>query len=140
MSVSFEELLDKNLGTVTMKPGSLLTGIVIDILETHVIVHVGLKSEAAVAIHEFVNEKGKIDLKVGDEVQLLLEAIEDGHGNTRVSREKAIKQEVWKRIEDCLNGESTVNGLITGQVKGGMTVDIQGVKACLLYTSPSPRD
>jgi len=131
MSASFEELLDKNLNTVTMKPGSLLTGIVIDILETHVIVHVGLKSEAAVAIQEFVNEKGEIDLKVGDEVQLLLEAIEDGHGNTRVSREKAIKQEVWKRIEDCLNGETTLNGLITGQVKGGMTVDIQGVKAFL---------
>jgi len=131
MSASFEELLDKNLSTVTMKPGSLLTGIVIDILETHVIVHVGLKSEAAVAIQEFANEKGEIDLKVGDEVQLYLDAIEDGHGNTRVSREKAIKQEVWKRIEDCLNGETTLNGLITGQVKGGMTVDIQGVKAFL---------
>ena len=131
MSVNFEELLDRNLSTVTMKPGSLLTGIVIDILETHVIVHVGLKSEAAVAIQEFVNEKGKIDLKVGDEVQLFLEAIEDGHGNTRVSREKAIKQEVWKRIEDSLNTETTLNGLITGQVKGGMTVDIQGVKAFL---------
>ena len=131
MSLNFEELLDKNLSTVTMKPGSLLTGIVIEILDSHVIVHVGLKSEAAIAIQEFVNEKGEIDLKVGDEVQLLLEAIEDGHGNTRVSREKAIKQEVWKRIEDCLKGESTLNGLITGQVKGGMTVDIQGIKAFL---------
>jgi len=131
MSVSFEELLDKNLNTVTMKPGSLLTGIVIDILETHVIVHVGLKSEATVAIQEFVNEKGEVDLEVGDEVQLYLEAIEDGHGNTRVSREKAIKQEVWKRIEDCLSTENPLNGLITGQVKGGMTVDIQGVKAFL---------
>ena len=131
MSLNFEELLDKNLSTVTMKPGSLLTGIVIDILDSHVIVHVGLKSEAAIAIQEFVNEKGEINLKVGDEVQLLLEAIEDGHGNTRVSREKAIKQEVWKRIEDCLKGESTLNGLITGQVKGGMTVDIQGIKAFL---------
>ena len=131
MSLNFEELLDKNLSTVTMKPGSLLTGIVIDILDSHVIVYVGLKSEAAIAIQEFVNEKGEIDLKVGDEVQLLLEAIEDGHGNTRVSREKAIKQEVWKRIEDCLKGESTLNGLITGQVKGGMTVDIQGIKAFL---------
>jgi len=131
MSASFEELLDKNLNTVTMKPGSLLTGIVIDVLETHAIVHVGLKSEAAIAIQEFANEKGEIDLKVGDEVQLYLEAIEDGHGNTRVSREKAIKQEVWKRIEDCLKGETTLNGLITGQVKGGMTVDIQGVKAFL---------
>jgi len=131
MSASFEELLDQNLNTVTMKPGSLLTGIVIDILETHAIVHVGLKSEAAIGIQEFANEKGEIDLKVGDEVQLYLEAIEDGHGNTKVSREKAIKQEVWKRIEDCLNGETTLNGLITGQVKGGMTVDIQGVKAFL---------
>ena len=63
MSVNFEELLDKNLSTVTMKPGSLLTGIVIDILETHVIVHVGLKSEAVVAIQEFVNEKGKDKFK-----------------------------------------------------------------------------
>tara|TARA_Y100001960_G_scaffold331940_1_gene430708 strand:+ start:6107 stop:7786 length:1680 start_codon:yes stop_codon:yes gene_type:complete len=131
MSVNFEELLEKNLSTVTMKPGSLLTGIVIDILETHAIVHVGLKSEASIQIQEFANEKGEIDLKKGDEVQLYLEAIEDGHGNTRVSREKAIKQEVWKRIEECLNGETTVNGLITGQVKGGMTVDIQGVKAFL---------
>ena len=131
MSLNFEELLDKNLSTVTMKPGSLLTGIVIDILDSHVIVHVGLKSEAVIPIQEFVNEKGEMDLKVGDEVQLLLEAIEDGHGNTRVSREKAIKQEVWKRIEDCLKGESTLNGLITGQVKGGMTVDIQGIKAFL---------
>jgi len=131
MSFSFEELLDKNLNTVTMKPGSLLTGIVIDILETHAIVHVGLKSEAAVSLVEFVNEKGEIDIKIGDEVQLYLEAIEDGHGNTRVSREKAIKQEVWKRIEGCLKDETTLNGLITGQVKGGMTVDIQGVKAFL---------
>jgi len=131
MAVNFEELLDKNLSTVTMKPGSLLTGIVIDILETHAIVHVGLKSEASIPIQEFINEEGKVDIKEGDEVQLFLEAIEDGHGNTRVSREKAIKQEVWKRIEECLNGEAIINGLITGQVKGGMTVDIQGVKAFL---------
>ena len=131
MSINFEELLDKSLSTVNMKPGSLVTGIVIDILETHVIVHVGLKSEAAIQIHEFINEKGEFDLKVGDEVQLSLEAIEDGHGNTRVSREKAIKQEVWTRIEECLTGETTINGLITGQVKGGMTVDIQGIKAFL---------
>ena len=131
MSINFEELLEKNLSTVNMKVGSLVTGIVIDILETHVIVHVGLKSEAAIQIHEFINEKGKFDLKVGDEVQLSLEAIEDGHGNTRVSREKAIKQEVWTRIEECLTGETTINGLITGQVKGGMTVDIQGIKAFL---------
>ena len=131
MSASFEKLLDESLSTVTMKPGSLVTGIVIDILDSHVIVHVGLKSEAAIQIQEFFNETGKLELEVGDEVQLILEAIEDGHGNTRVSREKAIKQEVWQRIDSCLTSDSPIKGLITGQVKGGMTVDIQGIKAFL---------
>ena len=131
MSASFEQLLDENLSTVIMKQGSLVTGIVIDILENHVVVHVGLKSEAAVAISEFNNESGELDVAIGDEVQLTLEAIEDGHGNTRVSREKAIKQEVWKRIEDCMTGDAVLKGLITGSVKGGMTVDVQGIKAFL---------
>ena len=131
MSVNFENLLDKNLETLNMKTGTLVTGIVIDVMETHVIVHVGLKSEAAVSINEFLSDSGEIDIKVGDEVQLHLEAVEDGHGNTRVSREKAIKQEVWNRIEESLNSDNFITGLITGQVKGGMTVDIQGVKAFL---------
>ena len=131
MSASFEQLLDENLSTVIMKEGSLVTGIVIDILENHIVVHVGLKSEAAVSISEFNNEAGELDVAIGDEVQLTLEAIEDGHGNTKVSREKAIKQEVWKRIEDCMEGDVILKGLITGSVKGGMTVDVQGIKAFL---------
>ena len=131
MAASFEQLLDENLSTVIMKQGSLVTGIVIDILDNHVVVHVGLKSEAVVQVSEFYNESGELELAIGDEVQLTLEAIEDGHGNTRVSREKAIKQEVWKRIEDCLAKESILKGLITGSVKGGMTVDVQGIKAFL---------
>ena len=131
MAASFEQLLDENLSTVIMKPGSLVTGIVIDILDNHVVVHVGLKSEAVVQKSEFYNESGELELEIGDEVQLTLEAIEDGHGNTRVSREKAIKQEVWKRIEDCLAQDSILKGLITGSVKGGMTVDVQGIKAFL---------
>ena len=131
MSLSFEKLLDENLSTLIMKPGSLVTGIIIDILDNHVVVHVGLKSEAAVPKQEFYNESGELDLKVGDEVQLTLEAIEDGHGNTRVSREKAIKQEVWKRIEDSIERDEIIKGLITGSVKGGMTVDVQGIKAFL---------
>ena len=131
MAVSFEKLLDENLSTVIMKPGSLVTGIVLDILDNYVVVHVGLKSEAAVPINEFYNESGEFKLEIGDEVQLTLEAIEDGHGNTRVSREKAIKQEVWKRIEDCLEQDTPLKGLITGSVKGGMTVDVQGIKSFL---------
>ena len=131
MAASFEQLLDENLSTVIMKQGSLVTGIVIDILDNHVVVHVGLKSEAVVPVSEFYNESGELELEIGDEVQLTLEAIEDGHGNTRVSREKAFKQEVWKRIEDCLAQDSILKGLITGSVKGGMTVDVQGIKAFL---------
>ena len=128
MSASFEQLLDENLSTVIMKQGSLVTGIVIDILDNHVVVHVGLKSEAVVLKSEFLNESGELELEMGDEVQLTLEAIEDGHGNTRVSREKAIKQEVWKRIEDCMTQDEVLKGLITGSVKGGMTVDVQGLR------------
>ena len=131
MAACFEQLLEENLSTVIMKQGSLVTGIVIDILDNHVVVHVGLKSEAVVQVSEFFNESGELELAIGDEVQLTLEAIEDGHGNTRVSREKAIKQEVWKRIESCLAEDSTLKGLITGSVKGGMTVDVQGIKAFL---------
>ena len=131
MAVSFEKLLDENLRTVIMKPGSLVTGIVLDILDNYVIVHVGLKSEAAVPINEFYNESGELKLEIGDEVQLTLEVIEDGHGNTKVSREKAIKQEVWKRIEDSLSQSAIIKGLVTGSVKGGMTVDVQGIKAFL---------
>ena len=131
MAANFEQLLDKNLSTLIMKQGSLVTGIVIDILENHVLVHVGLKSEAVVLKSEFYNESGELELEIGDEVQLTLEAIEDGHGNTRVSREKAIKQEVLKRIEDCLTKDTILKGLITGSVKGGMTVDVQGIKAFL---------
>ena len=131
MAASFEQLLDENLSTVIMKQGSLVTGIVIDILDNHVVVHVGLKSEAVVQVSEFYNDSGELELEIGDEVQLTLEAIEDGHGNTRVSREKAIKQEVWKRIEDCMSKDLILKGLITGSVKGGMTVDVQGIKAFL---------
>ena len=131
MTVNFEEILDESLVSLNMKPGTLVTGIVMDILDNYVVVHVGLKSEASVAINEFLNDSGELAVEVGDEVQLTLEAVEDGHGNTRVSREKAIKQEVWKRIEDCLSSESVLKGLITGQVKGGLTVDIQGIKAFL---------
>ena len=131
MSANFEQLLDENLSKVNLKPGSLVTGIVIDILETHVVFHLGLKSEGLIPINEFYDESGNLDLNVGDELQLTLEAIEDCHGNTRVSREKAIKQEVWARIEESLNSDTVVKGLITGQVKGGMTVDIQGVNAFL---------
>ena len=131
MSVSFEKLLDESLSAVTMKTGKLVTGIVLDVLDNHVVVHVGLKSEAAVPKAEFYNESGELDLKIGDEVQLTLEAIEDGHGNTRVSREKAVKQEVWKRIEESMSSNTILKGLITGSVKGGMTVDVQGIKAFL---------
>ena len=79
-----------------MKHDSLVTGIVLDILDNHVVVHVGLKSEAAVPINEFNNESGEIDIKVGDEVQLTLEAIEDGHGNTEFLEKKLLNRKSGK--------------------------------------------
>ena len=113
MSANFETLLDESVKTVEMKAGSLVTGIVIDIVDKYVVVHGGLKSEAMVPISEFLDESGEFNLIVGDEVQLTLEVVEDGHGNTRVSREKAIKQEVWKRIEDCLAEDSNLAAVFT---------------------------
>ena len=81
MTVNFEQILDDSLNTLNMKPGSLVTGIVMDILDNYVVVHVGLKSEASVPINEFYDESGELAVEVGDEVQLTLEAVEDGHGN-----------------------------------------------------------
>ena len=131
MAASFEQLLDENLSTVIMKQGSLVTGIVIDILDNHVVVHVGLKSEAVVQVSEFYNESGELELKIGDEVQLTLEAIEDGHGSTRVSRLRAMHDESWSKLEESLSSGTIIKGYITGKVRGGMTVEVGGVRAFL---------
>lgn len=131
MGESFAELFEESLGTVEMVPGSILTGVVIDIDKDWVTVHAGLKSEGIIPSSQFFDEKGEISLNIGDEVQVALEAVEDGFGETRLSREKAKRAESWKILESVHSSEEIITGVITGKVKGGFTVDVAGIRAFL---------
>ena len=131
MSESFAELFEESLKTVEMTPGSIVTGVVIDIDQDWVTVHAGLKSEGIIPVNQFLNDAGEFAINVGDEVQVALEAVEDGFGLTRLSREKAQRIETWAELEKAHTAEDVVSGLITGKVKGGFTVDIRGVRAFL---------
>ncbi|CAH0990755.1 30S ribosomal protein S1 [Sinobacterium norvegicum] len=130
-SLSFAELFEESLQTIDMKPGSIVTGIVIDIDSDWVTVHAGLKSEGIIPRSEFVNESGELTLAVGDEVQVALEAVEDGWGETKLSREKAKRAESWKELEKAFEAEEVVKGVISGKVKGGFTVDVASIRAFL---------
>ncbi|GIX30653.1 MAG: 30S ribosomal protein S1 [Porticoccaceae bacterium] len=131
MSESFAELFEESLKTIEMTPGAIVTGVVIDIDKDWVTVHTGLKSEGVIPISQFLDENGECHLQVGDEVQVALEAVEDGFGATRLSREKARRAEVWQRLEKAFANNETVTGVISGKVKGGYTVDIEGLRAFL---------
>lgn len=131
MTESFAELFEKSLATQQMKPGTILTGSVVSISPEAVIVHAGLKSEAVIPAHQFRNEKGEMEVEVGDKVEVALDAVEDGFGETRLSREKAKRARTWSRLEESFNNEEIVTGVITGRVKGGFTVEIEFVRAFL---------
>ncbi len=131
MSESFAELFEESLKSVEMEPGSIVTGVVIDIDQDWVTVHAGLKSEGVIPKDQFIDEEGKVKVNIGDEVQVALEAVEDGFGLTRLSREKAQRTETWRNLEKIQQSDQVVAGLITGKVKGGFTVDISGVRAFL---------
>ena len=131
MSESFAELFEESLKTVEMNPGTIITGVVIDIDKDWVTVHAGLKSEGVIPAEQFYNEKGELVLAVGDEVQVALEAVEDGFGATRLSREKARRAEAWTELEKAHNADEIVTGIISGKVKGGFTVDVAGLRAFL---------
>jgi small subunit ribosomal protein S1 len=128
---SFAELFEQSLKTVEMNPGSIVTGVIIDIDSDWVTVHAGLKSEGVIPRIQFLNERGEFTLNIGDEVQVALESVEDGMGETRLSREKAKRVEAWKVLEKAFAASEIVVGLINGKVKGGFTVDIQGIRAFL---------
>ncbi len=131
MSESFADLFEESLKTIDMQPGSIVTGVVIDIDSDWVTVHAGLKSEGVIPRAQFVNDSGELKLQIGDEVQVALEAVEDGFGETRLSREKAKRAEAWKQLEAAYEAEETVTGVINGKVKGGFTVDINSIRAFL---------
>ncbi|UTW46042.1 30S ribosomal protein S1 [bacterium SCSIO 12696] len=131
MSESFAELFEESLKTVEMAPGAIVTGVVIDVDRDWVTVHAGLKSEGVIPASQFLDENGECTLEVGDEVQVALEAVEDGFGATRLSREKARRAEAWIALEAAHEADEVVKGVISGKVKGGFTVDVQGLRAFL---------
>ena len=131
MSESFAELFEESLKTVEMSTGSIVTGVVIDIDKDWVTVHAGLKSEGVIPKSQFLDDDGEIHLAIGDEVQVALEAVEDGFGATRLSREKARRAESWIELEAAHKADEVVKGVISGKVKGGFTVDINGLRAFL---------
>ena len=128
---NFSKMLDENLDTLNFEVGSLISGVIVDLTDDWVVVHVGLKSEPIIARNEFLADEADKKLEIGDEVKVTLEAIEDGHGSTRVSRLRAMHDESWSKLEESLNSGTIIKGYITGKVRGGMTVEVGGVRAFL---------
>jgi small subunit ribosomal protein S1 len=131
MSENFAELFEESLKTVDMVPGTIVTGVVIDIDKDWVTVHAGLKSEGVIPAEQFLNDQGVMELQIGDEVQVALESVEDGFGETKLSREKAKRAEAWKILEAAHTADEVIKGVINGKVKGGFTVDVASIRAFL---------
>ncbi len=131
MSESFAELFEESLKELDMAPGSIVTGTVVAIENDFVIVNAGLKSEGVIPLEQFRNDKGEVDLKVGDEVRVALEALEDGFGSTVLSRERAKRAESWGVLEQAYEAGESVHGHIVGRVRGGLTVEVNGLNAFL---------
>lgn len=131
MSEDFAALLEESLSGVIMKPGEVIMGEVLEINNDFVIVGAGLKSDAEIHASEFKNPAGELTVKVGDQVEVALEAVEDGTGSTKMSREKAMRARAWTELAKAHEESKIVNGVITGKVKGGFTVDVNGLRAFL---------
>jgi len=131
MSESFAELFEQSLAETNMDTGSIISGTIVDIHNGFVFVAAGLKSEGVIAENQFYNENGELDINIGDEVEVALESIEDGWGETRLSREKAKRAKAWIRLEKASEADEIVTGIITGKVKGGFTVDLSDIRAFL---------
>jgi small subunit ribosomal protein S1 len=131
MTESFAQLFEESLASQRIRPGQILTGRVIDVGPDVVVVSAGLKSEAVIPVQQFKNERGEIEVKVGDDVEVALDSVEDGSGETRLSREKAKRARTWERLETAFEKGEVVTGLINGRVKGGFTVEIDFVRAFL---------
>jgi small subunit ribosomal protein S1 len=131
MTESFAQLFEESLANQRFRPGQILMGLVVEVGQDYVIVNAGLKSEAVISIDQFKNEKGELEVKAGDEIEVALDSVEDGSGETRLSREKAKRARTWTRLETAFNEQQVVTGIINGRVKGGFTVEIENVRAFL---------
>ena len=131
MTESFAQLFEESLKTIETRPGSIVRGVVVAIDKDVVLVDAGLKSESAIPAEQFKNAQGELEIQVGDEVDVALDAVEDGFGETLLSREKAKRHEAWITLEKAYEDAETVTGVINGKVKGGFTVELNGIRAFL---------
>ena len=131
MTESFAQLFEESLKTIETRPGSIVRGVVVAIDKDIVLVDAGLKSESAIPAEQFKNAQGELEIQVGDEVDVALDAVEDGFGETLLSREKAKRHEAWITLEKAYEDAETVTGVINGKVKGGFTVELNGIRAFL---------
>lgn len=131
MTESFAQLFEESLKTIETRPGSIVRGIVVSFDKDVVLVDAGLKSESAIPAEQFKNAAGELEIQVGDEVDVALDAVEDGFGETLLSREKAKRHEAWITLEKAYEDAETVTGVINGKVKGGFTVELNGIRAFL---------
>lgn len=131
MTENFAQLFEESLKEIETRPGSIVKGTVVAIEKDLVLVDAGLKSESAIPAEQFLNSEGKLEIAIGDTVEVALDAVEDGFGETILSREKAKRFEAWLQLEAAHENEETVIGVISGKVKGGFTVDLNGVRAFL---------
>ncbi|MGA8261692.1 MAG: 30S ribosomal protein S1 [Arenicellales bacterium] len=131
MTESFAELFEQSIAETVMSPGAVIEGEVVDVEGDFVIVNAGLKSESEIPASQFKNDRGELTVSVGDTVEVAIEAFEDGSGHTRLSREKACRARAWDELEKAHDEGSIVTGVITGKVKGGYTVSVQGIRAFL---------
>ena len=131
MSESFAELFEESFASQQIKSGAIITGTVVAVNDDFVIISAGLKSEAVIPIEQFQDEKGEAEVSIGDEFEVALDAVEDGFGETRLSREKAIRARTWIELEKAFEKSEIVTGVINGRVKGGFTVEIDSVRAFL---------
>jgi small subunit ribosomal protein S1 len=131
MTESFAELFEESLSYTQMQPGALLNATVLEVRSDFVIVSAGLKSEGVIPAEQFKNERGELTVKVGDLVEVALDTVEDGFGETRLSREKARRLRAWEVLEEAFNNDEIVTGIITGKVKGGFVVELSDIRAFL---------
>ncbi|MGF1679876.1 30S ribosomal protein S1 [Photobacterium makurazakiensis] len=131
MTESFALLFEESLNEIETRPGAIVKGTVVAIENGYVLVDAGLKSESSIPVEEFKNAAGELEIEVGAEVDVALDAIEDGFGETKLSREKAKRHEAWIQLEKAYEDAETVVGIINGKVKGGFTVELNGIRAFL---------
>ncbi len=131
MTENFAQLFEESLKEIETRPGSIIKGTVVAINKDNVLVDAGLKSESVISIDQFKNTAGEVEVSVGDEIDVALDATDDGFGETILSREKAKRHEAWQVLEKAYEEKETVIGVINGKVKGGFTVEVSNIRAFL---------